>query len=106
MIKTLLERGADVNKGDRNGKTALMRAAEDGHIETIECLLNNAYVAINQRTQEGLTALMFAVRGQENNEDIVKIFLRYGADVDQQDIRGRTALMIAITLKKKSIIKS
>jgi ankyrin repeat protein len=105
MIKILLERGADVHKGDQTGLTALMRAVYDGHIETIQCLLDNAHVAINQRTEDGLTALMFAAGGKAYNDYVIKMLLSHGADINQQDIKGWTALMIAISIKNKSLIQ-
>ncbi len=106
MIKILLERGADVNKGDLGGITALMLAAYDGHIETVQCLFDNSTnIAINQRTEEGLTALMFAARGKAHNDYIIKMLLNHGADIDQQDAKGWTALMIAMSMKNKPIIK-
>ena len=39
VVTLLLERGADVNKVDENGWTALMHAAEEGHVETVTLLL-------------------------------------------------------------------
>ena len=105
MIKILLDRGADVNKRNNSGMTPLMKAAHDGQIDVVQCLFDNANVAINQRTQAGLTALMFAVHGRMNNILMINLLLGYGADLNQKDIKGWTALMKAISLKDKPIIK-
>ncbi len=41
VIRLLLERGADVNLGDNNGCTALMRAAYGGYAGLVEDLIAN-----------------------------------------------------------------
>lgn len=39
MVKMLLEAGADINIADEDGSTALMCAAEHGHIEIVKHFL-------------------------------------------------------------------
>jgi ankyrin repeat protein len=39
MVEALLTKGADVNAKANNGSTALMAAAQTGHIEIVEALL-------------------------------------------------------------------
>lgn len=40
MVQMLLEAGADINIQDEDGSTALMCAAEHGHIEIVKHLLS------------------------------------------------------------------
>ena len=40
-VKLLLDKGADINKGDTNGKTALMWAAHYGRFQVVELLLKS-----------------------------------------------------------------
>ena len=39
-LQQLVDRGSDVNAGDKMGATALMKAAEKGRIEMVELLLS------------------------------------------------------------------
>ena len=52
---------------------------------------------------EGETALILAI--ERSNLEVVKLLLRYGADVNIMDYRGRTALDVAIKEKNKTLVK-
>jgi glutaminase len=61
-IRRLLARGADVNRGDYDGRTALHLAASCGHAEAVKVLLNNhAEVQVYDRWNR--TPLMDAETG-------------------------------------------
>ncbi|XP_047908855.2 photoreceptor ankyrin repeat protein [Anser cygnoides] len=81
----------DVNQQDKEGNTALMMAAQAGHITIVNYLLNY-YPAldVDRRDGRGLTALMkAAVQGQQ---DCVAALLLAGADLQAVDpIKGKTA---------------
>ncbi|XP_074077132.1 photoreceptor ankyrin repeat protein [Macrotis lagotis] len=82
----------DVNHQDKEGNTALMLAAQAGHITLVNYLLNYyPGLDLDQRDSGGLTALMkAAVQGRS---DCVAALLMSGADLTAVDpIRGKTAL--------------
>ena len=81
------------DKKDRNGRTALIRAAKNGDVEEINLLLkSNANV--NLCDNDGWTALMNAARYQ-NDPEIVRILLDAGANPNQKNKYGSTALHLA-----------
>ncbi|XP_027554856.1 photoreceptor ankyrin repeat protein [Neopelma chrysocephalum] len=81
----------NVNQQDNDGNTALMMAAQAGHITIVNYLLNYyPALEVDQRDPRGLTALMkAAVQGRE---DCVAALLLAGADLKAVDaVKGKTA---------------
>lgn len=74
------------------GKTALMYAAERGHLEVCE-LLANSEARIS--TNDGKTALMFASEG--GHSSVVRLLCQYegGMELSSPYSSGKTALMFA-----------
>lgn len=75
-----------------------------GHKKVVRLLASS----INAQDSEGMTALMFAVRGaglfgsKQGNLSIIKLLIEVGADIEIRDNRGRTALMHAVLSNDKS----
>jgi ankyrin repeat protein len=69
-----------------------MRAALDGDTERVKDLIHQG-AEINQRDDNGRTALMFAVNNM--HYETMKVLLEYGADVQARSNEGGTALMAA-----------
>ncbi|XP_065715103.2 photoreceptor ankyrin repeat protein [Patagioenas fasciata] len=81
----------NVNQQDKDGNTALMMAAQAGHITIVNYLLNYyPMLDVDKRDPRGLTALMkAAVQGRQ---DCVAALLLAGADLQMVDpIKGKTA---------------
>ena len=55
-LKELIAAGADINKEDKDGDTALYSAANQGHIECLKELIA-AGADINKEDKDGVTAL-------------------------------------------------
>ena len=95
IVRALLADGVDLNSDTEpvTGKTALMTASNEGHVEIVQVLLA-AGPEIEATDSEGFTALYWATRG--HHEGIVRILVAAGANVNA--IMGRwniTPLMFA-----------
>ena len=87
----LLDRGADVNVANKEGATALMRAAFD--YEKVRLLVDHG-ADVNARSSLGNTPLMLAAR-TANSHRTVDLLLSRGANAKATNFFGATALMAA-----------
>ncbi|MBE8712081.1 ankyrin repeat domain-containing protein [Sphingobacterium hungaricum] len=95
FVQLFLENGADFNVFNRYNGSALIPAAEKGHVETVRLLANTADYPVNHVNRLGWTALMEAVvlsDGGKKHQEIVQILLDAGADKSIPDKEGVTAL--------------
>lgn len=83
----------DPNEIDATSKSLLMKAAKSGNDWQIKNLIN-AGADINYQDKDGWTALMYAVRYQENL-NAVTLLLQSGADIQIENNFRTTALTIA-----------
>lgn len=88
----LLNRNADVNAADADGRTALMTMCGWGEPEDVGLLLNHK-ARVDAQDSDGYTALLYAV-GKGNLEN-VKPLLAHHVNVNVRARDGRTALSIA-----------
>jgi ankyrin repeat protein len=115
MVKLLLSKGANVKPRalysdwpsqvtsepraqyrSVGGLNAMLYAARGGCYECVEDLMA-AGADVNLPTPEGVTPLMTALDNQHN--DVAKLLMEKGADINVWDWWGRTALWIAVDRK-------
>ncbi len=84
--------GADLNKKDNNGKTALIQAASEGDTETAQMLID-AGADLNIQDNKGNTALIATQYGEY--KAIAQMLVDNGADLNKQNNDGNTALDLA-----------
>lgn len=105
LVRLLLEKGASVEAKDRLGSTALDLAADAKNREAIPYLLAKGADPRNASSAAGrvrhgevqlkkLTPLMLAVPYLDR--ETVRALIKAGADVNARDVRGMTALMLAV----------
>ena len=88
--KNALDRGADVNSRDDNGKPMLYVALAESHVDAARILLRY-HPDVNAITHGSHATLLMGACGA-GAEDIVETLIAYGADVNAQSHDGTTAL--------------
>lgn len=132
-VKSMLERGVDPNVVNVNGDTALVAAAREGNVATVDVLLA-ARAPVDTRTRFGDTAislaalaghlpivkklrdagakldvpktwtpLIYAATG--GHDGVIRYLLAEGANVDGASPNGTTALMMAVREGKFSTVE-
>ncbi len=97
ILKLTLENGADLTSTNRYGGTALIPAAERGHVDTVRTLIK-AGVNVDHVNGLGWTALLEAIilgDGGPRHQEIVKLLVEAGADVNLADREAVTPLQHA-----------
>jgi ankyrin repeat protein len=102
IVDLLLKWRANPHHIDRTGKSAIVYAAARGFSDIAERLIATG-IDVNARYGNELTVLMWAAGHsndvpQEEGAATLSMLLDKGARSDDQDNRGRTALMIAAEL--------
>ncbi len=101
-MRMLLDNSLDVNAKDRDGRTALRKAAGEGRLKVVKLLLQRG-ADVNAKDEDGRTALMCAaIRG---HAAVVKLLLDKGADVNAKDKAGWTALTDAAWGGNPEVVK-
>ncbi|KAK3083084.1 hypothetical protein FSP39_013519 [Pinctada imbricata] len=90
----LINAGCDANIADHHGNTPLHEAAEYGHIEIVNLLIEKGKCRLNPINALGQTPLMKAVAN--DNLQICKILIKAGCDKDSLDHLNRSALLIGL----------
>jgi ankyrin repeat protein len=97
-VRAELASGADPNRADARGNTALLLAGSELPIVR---LLLEAGADVNVANDEGVTALILAA---QRSEETVRVLLDAGADVTPRDIGGVSALTVARRANNDGIV--
>jgi uncharacterized protein len=118
-VQALIEAGADINAQSTGEFTALMFAARAGALEIANALLESG-AAVNTATTAGLSPLVIsaasldAITGSDyrlvvessDHQTLGLLLLAYGADVNQADQYGMTALHYSVEMNKPILLKA
>ena len=102
IVQLFIDKGADPKAIDSTQKSAIVYAAGRGFFPVVRLLLDHG-VDVNAKYGNDLTALMWASgysaeAGVKDVDQVMTLLIERGARLDEQDNRGRTALMIAAEL--------
>jgi ankyrin repeat protein len=134
-VRALLEQGADANRADLDGTTALHWASYRDDVETADLLIR-AGASVNAANDLGATPLWNAslnasgamvrtllqagadpnrallagetpvmVAARSGNADVVEQLIAKGADINRSAARGQTALMWAAAQKHPDVVR-
>ncbi|XP_007935844.1 2-5A-dependent ribonuclease [Orycteropus afer afer] len=121
-LRFLYEKGAEVNlsrkakeeqkKIGKGGATALMDAAENGHIGILTALLDEMGADINARDNMGRNALMCVLLSSRDGkvkattaQTITRLLLDHGADVKVRGEGSKTPLILAVEMKELGLVQ-
>ena len=111
-VQFLLQHGADVNRINAEGESALhlvmlAAIADPGHyILQKAVLLINHGADVNAADNEGCTPVIYAATAMDNlAEPLVQLLCAAGAELQHTDINGETALMKAAASSCTQIFK-
>lgn len=102
-VLLLISSGANIHDIDHNGNNFLMSAVKEKQHECVKMTLAHIrhYVSrahfttfLNHKNNSGETVVMRAA--QEGDTNMIEILLSFNADLDLQNERGYTALMLAL----------
>jgi ankyrin repeat protein len=103
-VRQAIACGVDINASDGYGRTALICAAYEGHLEMVELLLSDERLDINASDGYEWTALMYAA--SKGHLEMVELLLSdERLDINASDDNGWTALMWAAYLKHSDVAK-
>lgn len=110
FVRLLLEHGADPKALDVTGKTAMIYAA-GRCFKPVVALLAERGVDVNAVGGHNLTPLMWAAghtdeAGAADVKETIEFLATKGAQLDEKDDRGKTALMIAAELGHATAVEA
>jgi ankyrin repeat protein len=94
-LQWLLTQGVSISEVNKHGYTALLCAADGGHLPIVQWLLRHGGASISEADTHGNSALLIAAYG--NHKDIVVWLLEEGdAKVSEANSNGETALLLTL----------
>jgi len=101
LMRLFISRGADINRLNLNGESALVLAAWKGHQEAVQWLIDRG-ARINTRPRQW-SALHYAVFA--GHAEVADYLMAQGADINALSTNGSSVLMMAIYEGRQDLAK-
>lgn len=96
VVEKLISKGANVNaKIGSAGDPLLNKIAKTGNVDFVKLLIKNG-AKINEKNNQGETALISALTVLSDSEDMIETLIKSGADINTIDSTGRNPILIAV----------
>ena len=92
-VEVLLRRGAEIDSGDNDGRSALVHASRRGHIDVARLLLKHG-AHLDRQDNEGCTPLMVACCN--GHKEMASFLIDSGASMQLKNYDGKTAYDFAL----------
>lgn len=102
-VKSLVEKGAQIESKDEAGRTVLALAAIQKQMEVLKFLIEKK-ADVNAKDDAGITALIWCARA--GNVDEVNVLIAAGADLEAADADGMTATKLAALFNHVSVVQA
>jgi len=102
QLQIHIDKGADLNKPDRRGQTALGRAVQSNRAEAVALLVTAG--ADLDTPSGGVPPLLLAVLNRQ--PDNIALFVEKGANVNLADTDGRTPLLVATENAQMELVQA
>lgn len=91
IVKIFLELGCDIHQKAYGNISLLHSAAKGGYLEMVEFILEQG-IHFDVKNDCGQNCLFFAAESSRPIDEIVRLFLSLGLDIDEADEEGNTPL--------------
>jgi ankyrin repeat protein len=103
QLRSILSQGkASISSKNNYGVSALIFAANNGHVDCVRYLLERG-ANIDDRSNNGKSSLLWAARW--GHVEVVRLLLEYGANSSIQDRDGLTVLMNAVQADSLDLVR-
>ncbi len=104
LLEICLDKGADVNTGNKNGSTVLLEAIRMGRRDLVEFFIR-AGADLLVRDKKGRSVLGQSYYGGGFDASFISYLLDKGADMENRDKEGRTPLINFTTKERADLLK-
>ena len=104
-IKELMLVNVPINYANEKGATALILAAQNGHLGVVKILLAHG-ANVNARATGSMNQSALSTAADKGHDEIVQLLLDHGAAVDLPIANGATPLLIAAENDRLNIVQN